>query len=159
MGGAGKAPDGAAPSGESPWRTGRVPETLAEKIDWLFWETTPPGERPPSHETVARAINAAAGEQVISNVFLWQLRNEKRDNVTTKRLEAIAQYFDTPVAFFFDDSKRDKVMAEYRVLRALGEGDAVAVSRRGEALDLETLVAMSDALASLIKDRMEPDTD
>jgi hypothetical protein len=48
---------------------------------------------------VAAAINAEAGEDVISGQYIWLLRTGRRDNLTYKHLIAISWFFGvSPIA-------------------------------------------------------------
>ncbi|MEK8171611.1 helix-turn-helix domain-containing protein [Streptomyces sp. M19] len=78
--------------------------TLAEKIDALFRVVRRPNRDQYSHEEVAKACREATGES-FSATYLWQLRTGRRDNPTKRHLEALAQFFQVPVAYFFDDEQ------------------------------------------------------
>ncbi len=54
---------------------------------------------------VAAAINAEAGEDVISGQYIWLLRADRRDNPTYKRLIAISRFFGVSPMYFFDESE------------------------------------------------------
>ncbi|UNO43027.1 helix-turn-helix transcriptional regulator [Streptomyces sp. MST-110588] len=81
---------------------GREPAGLAEKLDQLFHARSRERGRPLSANDVATEINIKAGEQVISGNYIWQLRKGKRDNPTKRHIEALAEYFGVPAAYFHD---------------------------------------------------------
>ncbi|MET9297155.1 helix-turn-helix transcriptional regulator [Streptomyces sp. NPDC003077] len=80
----------------------REPAGLAEKLDRLFQARSRERGRTLSANDVATEINIRAGEQVISGNYIWQLRKGKRDNPTKRHIEALAEYFGVPAAYFHD---------------------------------------------------------
>lgn len=80
----------------------RGPVSLAEKLDRLFQERSRERGKSLSANDVATDINIRAGEQVISGNYIWQLRKGKRDNPTKRHIEALAEYFGVPAAYFHD---------------------------------------------------------
>ncbi|HVK19996.1 MAG TPA: helix-turn-helix domain-containing protein [Actinokineospora sp.] len=69
-----------------------------------------------SNEHVAAEI----GEQgvTISQSYIWQLRKSKKDNPTLKHLQALADFFEVPVAYFFDDEVADVVNQQLDGIRS-----------------------------------------
>lgn len=90
--------------------------SLADKLNHLFATTTAPGGQEYSNEQVAAAISAK-GES-ISQSYIWQLRKGKKDNPTYKHLQALAQFFGVPAAYFFDDAVTDRVDAQLEQIKA-----------------------------------------
>jgi hypothetical protein len=66
---------------------------LADRLDHLFRTVHPKDRGPCTHAEVAEAINAAAGDSVISATYVWQLRTGRRDNPTRRHLSALAAFF------------------------------------------------------------------
>ncbi|MCC9309287.1 XRE family transcriptional regulator [Kitasatospora sp. RB6PN24] len=126
-----------------------APVTLAEKIDYLFTHTTPPGEKVPSNEEVATAINIRAGERAISTPYLWQLRTGRRDNPTKRHLELIAQHFGVSPAFFFDQTVAEEVIQQLRFLHSMASGDVRGVAMRAAGLSAEHLAELNKVIAEL----------
>lgn len=88
-------------------------DELARKIQRLF-KIHPEGQAEYSHRRVVDEINEAAGENVMSQPYLWQLRNGMSSNPTIKRLKAIAAYFGVPAAYLLggDEELDRRVEAE-----------------------------------------------
>ncbi|WP_413115932.1 helix-turn-helix domain-containing protein [Streptomyces sp. CY1] len=80
--------------------------TLADKINKLFQAITDDG-REHSNEYVAQAISKTG--ITISQSYIWQLRKGKKDNPTMRHLQALANFFGVPVAYFFDDTVAGEV--------------------------------------------------
>ncbi|WP_413100156.1 helix-turn-helix domain-containing protein [Streptomyces sp. Inha503] len=80
--------------------------TLADKINKLFQAITDDG-REHSNEHVAQAISKTG--ITISQSYIWQLRKGKKDNPTMRHLQALANFFGVPVAYFFDDAVAGEV--------------------------------------------------
>ena len=99
-------PDGAAP-------------TLADKINYLFATVRPRGDskREYSNEHVAAEIGRVNGV-TISQSYIWQLRKGKKDNPTLKHLQALADFFGVPAAYFFDEEVNARVNVQLQRLAA-----------------------------------------
>ncbi|MEW2502102.1 helix-turn-helix domain-containing protein [Amycolatopsis sp. CA-161197] len=123
--------------------------SLADKIDQLFHVVRRPDRDQYSHEEVARACREATGES-FSTTYLWQLRTGRRDNPTKRHLEALAQFFGVPPAYFFDDEQSVKIAEELALLGALRDAGVRDVALRAITLSpdgLDTISDMIDAIA------------
>ncbi|PWI42189.1 helix-turn-helix domain-containing protein [Streptomyces sp. ICBB 8177] len=119
--------------------------TLAEKIDALFRVVRRPNHEQFSHEEVAKACREATGES-FSATYLWQLRTGRRDNPTKRHLEALAQFFQVPVAYFFDDDRGAAVAKELELLGALRDAGVRSVALRAVNLSPEGVGTISDMI-------------
>ncbi|HEY2058269.1 MULTISPECIES: helix-turn-helix domain-containing protein [Amycolatopsis] len=123
--------------------------SLSGKIDQLFHVVRRPDREQYSHEEVARACREATGES-FSTTYLWQLRTGRRDNPTKRHLEALAQFFGVPPAYFFDDEQSVKIAEELALLGALRDAGVRDVALRAVTLSsdgLDTISDMIDAIA------------
>jgi transcriptional regulator with XRE-family HTH domain len=123
--------------------------TLADKIDKLFQVVRRPNREPYSHEEVARACREATGE-TFSATYLWQLRTGRRDNPTKRHLEALAQFFQVPPAYFFDDEQGAKIAEELDLLAALRDAGVRNLALRAINLSpdgLDTIIDMVEAIS------------
>lgn len=109
------------------------PVALAAKINRLFETMHPAGRGPLSNEEVADAIRARGGP-TISGQYLWQLRKGKRDNPTRQHIQALAQYFRVPVAYFFDDDLAEAYDADMDLIAALRDPDVRQIAVRAANL-------------------------
>jgi len=128
------------------------PDSLADKLNYLFEHTVLPGESPPSNRQVAAAINEAAGEQIISHSYISLLRNGHRDNPTFRQLEALAQYFDVSPAYFHSDDITAQVVEGLRFLTSLHTGDISTLAPRGaraDGLSAEMLAYVNEVMAEI----------
>ncbi|MFE0458515.1 XRE family transcriptional regulator [Kitasatospora sp. NPDC058965] len=119
--------------------------TLAEKIDGLFQVVRRPNREQYSHEEVAKACREATGE-TFSATYLWQLRTGRRDNPTKRHLEALAQFFQVPVAYFFDDEQGAAIAQELELLGALRDAGVRSVALRAVNLSPEGVGTISDLI-------------
>lgn len=126
------------------------PTTLAEKIEALFRIVRRPNREQFSHEEVARACREASGE-TFSATYLWQLRTGRRDNPTKRHLEALAQFFDVPVAYFFDDDQGAAIAKELELLGALRDAKVRSVALRAVNLSPEGVNTISDMIDVLAR--------
>ncbi|MBW1595504.1 helix-turn-helix domain-containing protein [Streptomyces sp. JJ38] len=119
--------------------------SLAEKIDALFRVVCRPNREQYSHEEVARACREATGES-FSATYLWQLRTGRRDNPTKRHLEALAQFFQVPVGYFFDDAQGAEIARELEFLGALRDAGVRSVALRVVGLSPEGVDTISDMI-------------
>ncbi|MFH0177920.1 XRE family transcriptional regulator [Streptomyces cacaoi] len=119
--------------------------TLADRIDALFRVVRRPDREQYSHEEVARACREATGES-FSATYLWQLRTGRRGNPTKRHLEALAQFFDVPVVYFFDDEQGSAIARELELLGALRDAEVRSVALRAVNLSPEGVGTISDMI-------------
>lgn len=99
----------------TPARTG---QTLAAKLNHLFATRLRPEGKEYSNEQVATAILATKSVKTLSQSYIWQLRNGVKDNPTVRHLQGLANFFEVPVAYFFDDDVSDRVDQQLEEIRA-----------------------------------------
>ncbi|MFC9650652.1 XRE family transcriptional regulator [Streptomyces sp. NPDC056937] len=119
--------------------------SLADKIDGLFRAVRRPNREQYSHEEVARACREATGDS-FSATYLWQLRTGRRDNPTKRHLEALARFFDVPVAYFFDGDQGAAIARELELLAALRDAGVRSVALRAVNLSPESVGTISDLI-------------
>ena len=113
---------------------GARPRSLAEKLEHLLTVTTPAGQRQPSNEDIATAINIAAGEKTISATYVWQLRTGRKTNPTMRHLEALAQYCGVSAAYFLDEKEARRIDDQLSLLDSLRQSDARDIALRSTGL-------------------------
>ncbi|MFI0900236.1 XRE family transcriptional regulator [Streptomyces sp. NPDC020983] len=126
------------------------PQTLAAKIDALFRAVRRPNREQYSHEEVAKACREATGES-FSATYLWQLRTGRRDNPTKRHLEVLAQFFQVPVAYFFDDAQGAAITKELELLTALRDAGVRNIALRAVNLSPEAVGTISDIIDVLAR--------
>ncbi|MFD5466005.1 XRE family transcriptional regulator [Kitasatospora sp. NPDC127059] len=130
-GGDGDGPAGAGASG------------LAARIEALFHTVRRPDREQYTNEEVARACREATGES-FSTTYLWQLRTGRRDNPTKRHLEALAQFFQVPPAYFFDERQGAEIAKELALLGALRDAGVRSLALRVVGLSPEGLDTVSE---------------
>jgi transcriptional regulator with XRE-family HTH domain len=78
---------------------------VAQRLDLLFRTASEKAGRKIGAGAVADGINAAAGEKVIEQSYIWQVRTGRKDNPSYKVLAQLAGYFGVHPAFFFPDDE------------------------------------------------------
>ena len=91
-------------------------QTLAQRLDHLFDAVRRPDGQEYTNEQVANAVTAKG--VAISQSYIWQLRKQKKDNPTLKHLQALADFFGVPPAYFFDDAVAGQINEQIEALRA-----------------------------------------
>ncbi|MFD7133624.1 helix-turn-helix domain-containing protein [Streptomyces sp. NPDC059894] len=133
------------------------PRSLAEKLEHLLTVTTPAGQRAPSNEDIATAINIAAGEKTISATYVWQLRTGRKTNPTMRHLEALAQYCGVSAAYFLDEEESRKIDDQLDLLQALKQSDARDIALRSTGLSESSRRALHSMIDQLRKLEGLPD--
>jgi transcriptional regulator with XRE-family HTH domain len=118
------------------------PVTLAERIDYLFQNIHPGKLKPYSIRYVADQINKAAGEQVISHGYLWQLRKGTKTNPNITQIAALAAFFGVPPAWFFDAPGDDPIDPATRL--ALSDDAVRDITLRAHGLPPAALRAIQE---------------
>ncbi len=119
---------------------------LADKVNRLFRTVRPAGRREYSNQDVANAL-AEQGSAPISATYIWQLRKGLRDNPTKRHLEALAQFFGVPPAYFFDDDAGRQIAAELDLLAAMRDVGVRQIAQRTAGLSPAGL----DVIRSLVE--------
>ncbi|MDI3405824.1 helix-turn-helix domain-containing protein [Streptomyces sp. B-S-A6] len=126
--------------------------TLAARLDHLFEVIRPAGRtRPYSNDEVAALLQEQGGPTV-SGTYLWQLRTGRRDNPTKRHLEALADFFGVPVAYFFDADVARRVGSDLETLLRLREAGVQSVALRAVGLSpksMDAVLAMIDRVREL----------
>jgi transcriptional regulator with XRE-family HTH domain len=127
-----------------------VPERglFAQRLDHLFRTVHPKDRGPYTPAECAEAINAAAGESVVSGTYLWMLRTGKRDNPTMKHLIAISRFFGVPPTYFFPDDCLDENAVPAELTAALGDDQVRVMALRAAGLSDRSLKAITDMINS-----------
>jgi transcriptional regulator with XRE-family HTH domain len=132
-------------------RQTRPPKGLfAQRLDNLFRTVHPKDRGPYTPAEVADAINAAAGERVVSATYLWLLRTGERSNPTLRHLTAIAKFFGVPPVYFLPgtDTGADQTALPSEVLAALTDDKVRHLALRAAGLSDRSLKAIADMVDS-----------
>ncbi len=120
--------------------------SFAEKLEGLFHSVTGPrGEY--TLDEVAAGIRDSGGP-TISASYIWQLRKGIKDNPTKKHMEALADFFGVPVAYFHDDDAAARIEAELETLTALRDAGVRRVALRAAGLSPQSLAAIASIIES-----------
>lgn len=129
--------------------TGAPAGTLAEKIEWLISHAHPAGRGPYSNAEVVALIGKATGQQ-FSHTTIWKLRNGQATNPQMRLIEALAQTFGVPPAYFFDDydERQAGLLQDQVELLALIRDTSVTAAQLRTLLQLspEALQAITDLI-------------
>jgi transcriptional regulator with XRE-family HTH domain len=113
-------------------------ERLADKLNHLFATVRTPGGQEYSNEQVAAAIGRRGVS--ISQSYIWQLRKQKKTNPTLKHLQALADFFGVPAAYFFDDEVTRRVEGQ---LEARAVEQAAEQAHQAEQADKSEIRLMA----------------
>jgi transcriptional regulator with XRE-family HTH domain len=140
-------------------RQTRPPQGLfAERLDHLFRTAHPKDRGPYTTAEAADAINATAGEKMISGTYLWLLRTGQRDNPTMKHLIAIARFFSVPPTYFCPDDTLEENAIPAELAVALGDAQVREMALRAAGLSDRSLKAITDMINSARTVEGLPDT-
>ncbi|ANP52046.1 hypothetical protein AVL59_22920 [Streptomyces griseochromogenes] len=102
---------GAAGTGEPAGNGGRT-NTFMGRLNRLFETVHPSGRGPWSNAEVARSLG-------LSETYIGYLRKGVRDNPTLAHMQALADFFGVPVAYFVDDEQGEEVRQDLELLSKL----------------------------------------
>ncbi|MEV3860034.1 helix-turn-helix transcriptional regulator [Streptomyces sp. NPDC050095] len=127
-----------------------INHSLADRLNHLFLTVRPEAGREFSNEHVAVSIRQRG--VTISQSYIWQLRKGIKTNPTLKHLEALAEFFGVPVAYFVDDETSSRVeaqlelLAEARTTAESAPGDVRLMAMRAGELSAERRRQVMDLL-------------
>lgn len=130
--------------------SGESRATLASKIERLFQIVLKPDGEQHTNEEVAEKCRKATGE-TFSTTYVWQLRTGRRANPTMRHLQALADFFDVPVAYFFDDDQGKQIRTELELLGALRNTEVRNIALRAVNLSPDGLGAVNDVIDAIAK--------
>ena len=119
--------------------------TFADKLDRLFRTIRPQGRDEFTPDEVSSAV-AKRGGPTISSTYIYMLRRGQRDNPTKKHLEALADFFGVPPAYFFDDETAARVNAELDLLVALRDTSVREIALRATGLSSRSLATIREVV-------------
>lgn len=126
------------------------PGELARKIDRLFRTAHPRGKDEISYREVAKAIEERGGP-TISASYLHALRTGSKDNPTKRHLEAIAEFFRVPPAYFFNDELGRRIDSQLELLESLRDAGVRHIALRASELSPESVDMIREIIDRLPK--------
>ena len=121
---------------------------FASLLDHLFRTVHPHDRGPYTPAEVAAAINDAAGDNVISATYMWQLKTGRRDNPTYKHLIALSRFFGVSPAYFFDAAETERGAMPAEVALALKDDAIRDLALRAAGLSEHSLKAIASMVDS-----------
>jgi transcriptional regulator with XRE-family HTH domain len=116
---------------------------LASRLEALRLKTGTKGRKALTWGQIAKEINGAAGDEVISPSFLYNLANGTKDNPTRRHLAVLAAYFGTPVSYFFGDELSDGLSAnDVDLAKAINDPRVRALALAAAGLPNQSLDAL-----------------
>lgn len=115
---------------------------VARRLDHLFTTVHPQGRGPYSYAEVAKAINDAAGDNIISHSYIWLLRTGQRDDPGMKRLAALAAFFGVSPLYFFGDAEAERLAQQQELISALRQDMISTIATRANGLSDHSLHAI-----------------
>lgn len=119
--------------------------TLAERLQHLIATVHPRGRGPYSSAEIVEGVNAL-GAARISGTYLSEMRNGKKEDPSHSKLQAIAQFFGVPVAYFYDEKVAQATDDQLALLEKLRDVGVRKVALRADGLSADSLDAVSRML-------------
>uniref|UniRef100_UPI003F496840 hypothetical protein n=1 Tax=Nocardia suismassiliense TaxID=2077092 RepID=UPI003F496840 len=121
--------------GDEPARPSGRP--LVQKIDQRLTaliEALYPDERTrPGYIRLAQEISETT-DGSISGTYLWELATGKKRNLTLEQLDVLAEFFEVPPEFFFNDEVAERVSNQLKLATSLRDAKIRSLVRRAEGL-------------------------
>ena len=121
---------------------------IAARLDLLFRTRHPKGRGEYSLREVASAVNAKAGEAIVSPSYLSLLRRGLREDPSYARLAAIADFFGVPVDYFLAGDTPGPEDPAPALAQAMEDEQIAAIALRSAGLSensLRAILAMVEA--------------
>jgi transcriptional regulator with XRE-family HTH domain len=115
---------------------------FAERLDRLLARSPRQGGGRYTLREVADGVNRLAGERLISDTYLSQLRTGQRTNPGYRRLEGIAKFFGVDVQYFFDAEVASHTDAELDLLAQMSDAGVRDLAARASGLSEPALAAV-----------------
>jgi transcriptional regulator with XRE-family HTH domain len=112
---------------------------LARRLEHLFATAHPPGRGPYSIKEAVEAINADAGQQLLSYNYLYQLRRGTKTEPSHSRLAAIARFFQVPITYFDDSDTAAEIDEQLELAAALRDQGVRNLAFRAAGLSAASL--------------------
>ena len=125
-----------------------APSSFAARLDNLFKIAHPAGQPEASYQEVVDAL-AADGGPSISTTYLYMLRTGRRENPSIPLMQALAKYFNVPVAYFFDDDVAADLGGQLELLAALRDADVQRIALRSQGLSEDSRKTLADVIKQL----------
>ena len=123
---------------------------LADRLNHLFSTVPRPNRQGLWTNEQASAALAAAGTYM-SDAYIGQLRNGKRNNPSARNLAAIAELFGVPMEYFFNSETAAKIDADLRLLSAVRDVGVQGVALRASGLSAESLASLEGIIDQVRK--------
>ena len=133
---------------------------LADRLNHLFSTIPRPNRQGLWTNEQASAALAAAGNYM-SDAYIGQLRNGKRNNPSARNLAAIAELFAVPVDYFFNSETAAKIDADLRLLAAVRDSGIKGLALRAQGLSPESIANLAGLIEQVrkIENLPEPPVD
>ena len=129
---------------------------LADRLNHLFSTVPRPNRQGMWTNEQASAALAAAGTY-LSDAYIGQLRNGKRNNPSARNLAAIAELFAVPVDYFFNPETAAKIDADLRLLTAVRDSGIQGLALRAQGLSPESIASLAGIIEQVRKIEHLPD--
>lgn len=121
--------------GDEPARPSGRP--LVQKIDQrltaLIEALYPDARTRPGYIRLAHEISETTHGS-ISGTYLWELATGKKRNLTLEQLDVLAEFFEVPPEFFFNDEVAERVSNQLKLATSLRDAKIRSLVRRAEGL-------------------------
>ena len=121
--------------------------TFADKLNRLFAIIHPRERAEYSLEEVSRVLTERGVG--ISHTYIWQLRTGRRTNPSLQVIDALADFFAIPPAYFFDDAAARRIDAQLEVVAALQNAAVRQLALRAADLSPASLQSLADLVERL----------
>lgn len=123
---------------------------LAERLNVLF-ANVPRRGGPQLYSNEQAAEDLAAAGVPVTSGYLRQLRSGKRRNPTARLLGSIANLFDVPITYFFDDEQARNIATQLEQLARLRDAGARGIVARSTGQDAGGLGDLGPILEQIRK--------
>lgn len=92
----------------------KIPQTLAERVDWLFRNIRQDNGKEYSFQDVEKATRELG--YPVTGTYIWKMRKGQAEKPNWLILRTFAKFFNVPITFFYDEEltkeKLDHILEE-----------------------------------------------
>jgi len=123
---------------------------LADRLNHLFATIPRPGGQGLwTNEQAAAALRLRGAG--MSDGYISQLRNGKKNNPSARNLASIAELFAVPVDYFFNAETAEKIDADLRLLVAVRDSGVQGLALRAQGLSSESIASLAGIIEQVRK--------
>ncbi len=127
------------------------PETLAERVDWLFRTFTKPDGTEYTYQEVEEGTQRLGHR--ITATGVWKIRHGETVNPGYLALRSLARFFSVPVDVFYEDELSEEQLRRYQLAASLQNPNVEQIALRASRLHEDVQQTLLDMIQHIAVSR------